>query len=133
MPNHALVRNDTNEAVCACGFRPTVLDAAAPVGRNWKAQNEVWNHIDALAKATKVDAPFRGHVDAFPYPRAGIRRGVDGRWVITLWDRAGVVHAWESDGMDKHDTRLAAFEFAHLFIGAHRRSGTRLNGMPAAA
>ncbi|KQR02504.1 hypothetical protein ASF72_10750 [Arthrobacter sp. Leaf141] len=132
---HGLTRNSENEPVCICGYRPDILNEFLSVGKQWKAKQMVLDHAEALnlrpVNARCPEAPFSPGESA-RYPRAGVRQHLDGHWLITLWDEKGIVHAWESSGLDKHETRFEAFTFAWAFIQAHRCSGVRLNGMEAA-
>jgi hypothetical protein len=48
MSDHELRRNPGNEPICACGFRPEILDSDAGVGRQWRAKAVVLDHAKAL-------------------------------------------------------------------------------------
>lgn len=150
MTNHFLKRNPENEPICACGYRPEILDDAAPVGKQWKARTAVLDHAQALdgillphqaAERTSAaylsherrvaprspDAPFRGR-HAVKYPRAGVRQTEDGRWLVTLWDGDSIVHV--IDEKDRaHPDPYTAFAQGWLTIGACRKAGTNLNGV----
>ncbi|WP_115790022.1 hypothetical protein [Arthrobacter silvisoli] len=68
------------------------------------------------------------------YPRASVRRQADGRWRLTLWDAPGVFHVLEGTGDElgpDYPDPYSAFGMGWLIIGAHRKTGTRLNGMAA--
>lgn len=132
---HDLTRNQANEPICRCGYRPEILDELAPVGKQWKAKQIVLDHADALnlpqaAPRRSPDGSFRPG-DFAKYPRAGVRRLPDGQWWITLWDQEGVMHAWDDPAAAKHGTRFEAFTFAWMLLSWHRVAGTRLNGMGA--
>lgn len=132
MSNHFLTRNPENEPVCSCGFRPDILDEPAPVGKQWKAKTAVLEHVTAVAplfalafQRRSPDAPFV--VADARYPRAGVRQMADGRWLLMGWDREDVAHGitdvpWFYD-------RAEACEVGRIIIGAHRQSGTDLNGL----
>lgn len=136
MSNHGLARNADNETVCLCGYRPEIWDKPAPVGKQWKAKSMVLAHAAALTPQATVLTALRSPVDPFPakhvrrFPRAGVRRAEDGKWIVTLWDEEGVVHAWQQEDNAEHVDRVDAFDFAHWFIKSHRDLGLRLNGMP---
>lgn len=142
MSEHFLKRNPDNEPVCACGFRPEILDAMAPVGKIWKAKTAVLDHVKAQTESTtgfvlfslpgnaaqrSPEAPFHGR-HAVKYPRAGVRQTEDGRWLVTLWDGDSIVHVIDEDDRT-HAHRENAFAQGWLTIGACRKSGTDLNGM----
>lgn len=128
MSNHFTTQNAENEHVCGgCGFRPAILDDPAPIGRTWKARAAVKEHVRALKTQRSPQDPFATNQPR-RFPRAGVRRGADGKWIVTLWDEEGVMHAWENDGNAEHPNRLDAFDFAQWFIKAHREAGVRLNG-----
>jgi hypothetical protein len=139
MPNHILIRDRRNNPICACGYRPAILDHAGPaiVGVQWKAKTEVLDHVDAANKAKGTspvrrspDAPFRGR-HAARYPRAGVRQTEDGRWLLTLWDHDENTNVIDLEDRI-HDDRNTAFEQGWLTVGACWESGTNLNGWPAA-
>ncbi|MDI2019725.1 hypothetical protein [Paenarthrobacter nicotinovorans] len=123
-PSHFLKRNPDNEPVCACGFRPGVLDTFEVACRGIKARTEVLDHVDAML-GSQTAAPFVGDPDR-RYPRAGVRRGSSRRWRLTLWDEHDVSHALSEPW---YDTAREAFDMGQLFIDVHRQAGTRLNGM----
>ncbi|MEJ1195057.1 hypothetical protein [Pseudarthrobacter sp. CCNWLW207] len=127
MSSHFLTRNPDNDPVCSCGFRPSILEEAAPAGRQWKARTDVLNHADALNEVERVNAPFL--VKDARYPRAGVRQTDDGRWLLTCWDADRIVHVIEEPIFDD---RVTAFDFGWLTIGACRQNGTNLNGWAAA-
>jgi hypothetical protein len=154
MTNHFLKRNPDSEPVCACGYRPEILDAPAPVGKLWKAKTAVLDHVKALTEATpeqavtryardvlgielapwqrkalerSPEAPFRGR-HAVKYPRAGVRQTEDGRWLVTLWDGDNIVHVIDEEDRT-HPDAYAAFAQGWLTIGACWQAGTNLNGM----
>ena len=122
--NHFLKRNPDNEPVCACGFRPEILDQPAPVGLRWKAKRDARNHGQAVL-GLRPAAPFETNHDR-SFPRAGVRPGPNGRWKLTLWDEADVSHPVPEPW---HDTAREAFDYGQLIIHNHRKAGTRLNGM----
>lgn len=124
---HALVRDEKNDPVCACGLRPEILDEAAPVGRAWVAKKVILDHVDACNGHTPSPAdPFL--VDNAVYPRAGVRRTEEGKWLLTLWDGFGIQHHIdEPEFKDQED----AIEYGQMVIGACRDSGTNLNGWAA--
>jgi hypothetical protein len=131
MSNHFLKRNANNEPVCSCGFRPSILEEAAPVGKLWKAKTAVLEHVTALHGFIELgqrspDDPFR--VDGAKYPRAGVRQTEDGRWKLSLWDGAEIMHVLDEPVFDD---RQVAFDYGWLTIGACRESGTNLNGWAA--
>ena len=156
MSNHGLTRNPENEPVCACGFRPEILDEPAPVGKQWKARTAVLDHAkarnedEAAFKGERIytheeirafgevqfndrhrrspDAPFTANPEA-KYPRAGVRQTEDGRWLLSCWDGDQIVHVIDEPVFDD---RVTAFDYGWLTIGACRQSGTNLNGMAAA-
>lgn len=137
MSNHFLKRNHENEPVCACGYRPDILDNGAPVGKQWKARTAVLDHVQALHACDDCtpalplrspDAPFNLHPYDVTYPRAGVRQTEDGRWLLTCWDGDQTVHVIEEPIFDD---RVAAFDYGWLTIGACRASGTNLNGWAA--
>lgn len=134
MTNHILIRDRKNFPICACGYRPEILNQASPVGVQWKAKADVLNHIDDMNKLNapetpkrSPEAPFRGRHEA-KYPRAGVRQTEDGRWLLTLWDGDEIVHVIDEDDRT-HSDRYTAFSQGWLTIGACRLSGTNLNGM----
>jgi len=159
MPDHDLRRNPDNEPVCVCGYRPAVLDDGFRpwVGRV-KAQTAVLDHAKAMNEdearkaliglpmsvdaATRFaegvlgvwqkkllqrspDAPFV--VPDARYPRAGVRQMADGRWKLMGWDREDVAH--RITDAPWFDDRAEACEVGRIIIGAHRQSGTDLNGL----
>jgi hypothetical protein len=135
MSEHFLKRNPDNEPICACGYRPEILDTAAPVGKQWKAKTAVLNHIGAMADLAPMasprrspDAPFVGG-DQVKYPRAGVRQTSEGTWLLTCWDGESIVHVIDEPVFDD---RVTAFDYGWLTIGACRQSGTNLNGWAAA-
>jgi hypothetical protein len=167
MPNHELRhelrRNADNEPVCACGYRPDVLDdwrSTAVITRVLKARDMVLDHARAANEATEAiaadnvvrfveevlgqelqpwqarmlqrvsDAPFVV-TDETRFPRAGVRPLASGEWKLTLWDEPDVVHAWTDEACAIHPTMYTAIVTGEMIIGAHRQSGTRLNGMSA--
>ena len=125
MSNHGLTRNEANEPVCLCGFRPEILAELAPVGRMWKAKKVVLEHARAL-NDSHVPAPSDPFlVDHAEYPRAGVRRTETGQWLLTLWDGMGIQHHIdEPEFRDRKD----AFDYGWMTIGACRQAGTNLNG-----
>ncbi|MCT9624308.1 hypothetical protein HWD94_04110 [Pseudarthrobacter equi] len=131
MSNHFLTKNADNEHVCRCGYRPAIFDDPAPVGRSWMARTAVREHVNALSFKRSPQDPFDASRPR-KFPRAGVRRGEDGNWVVTLWDEEGVMHAWENEGNAEHNNRIDAFDFAQWFIKPHRDLGVRLNGMASA-
>ncbi|MDN4645380.1 hypothetical protein [Arthrobacter sp. PsM3] len=129
MSNHFLKRNPDNEPVCSCGYRPEVLDGPAPVGQQWKAKAAVLDHAKAMTDTTtepqrSSDAPFR-LPERVKFPRAGVRRTEDGRWLLSCWDADRIVHVIDEPIFDD---RVTAFDYGYLTIGACRESGTNLNG-----
>ncbi|MET3349615.1 UNVERIFIED_ORG: hypothetical protein ABID57_001287 [Arthrobacter sp. UYEF1] len=163
MPNHDLRRNPHNEPVCACGYRPAILDVWHSTA-DWqlKAKTAVLDHakalnayeatVDALAQPVPMpaaisyaedvlqleltpwqkqflqrspDAPFA--VRHARYPTAGVRQMADGRWKLMGWDRDDVAHVIMDEPY--FDDRAEAFEVGRIIIGAHRQSGTDLNGL----
>lgn len=136
MSSHFLKRNPENEPVCTCGFRPEVLDGPAPVGKQWKAQRDVLEHITAMDGFTTAgppkpqrspDDPFKVS-DHLAYPRAGVRQTHDGRWKLSCWDGDQIVHVIDEPVFDD---RVTAFDYGWLTIGACRQAGTNLNGWAA--
>jgi hypothetical protein len=133
MTNHVLIRDRKNLPMCACGYRPEILNQASPVGIQWKAKADVANHVDdmrrlnAPATATRSpDAPFRLQAwREVEFPRAGVRQTEDGRWLLTLWDSDRVLHVIDEPVFED---RVLAFDYAALTVGACRQSGTNLNG-----
>ncbi|QSZ53297.1 hypothetical protein RI444_15320 [Paenarthrobacter sp. AT5] len=121
---HFLKRNPDNEAVCACGFRPDILDDPAPVGVRWKAKRDVLDHVEKVL-GLRPAAPFESNQEQ-RFPRAGVRPGANGRWRLTLWDEEGVMHPQPDPWFD---TAQEAFDQGHLIIGTHWKAGSRLNGM----
>lgn len=149
MSNHFLTRGEGNEPVCGgCGFRPAVLDDFRPWHHRFrKAKIAVLDHAKTfndfeatLKAAAQPDTviPLRSPQDPFHsrherrFPRAGVRQGDAGKWIITLWDEEGVVHVWENQDNAEHHNRLDAFDFAQWFIKCHRDAGVRLNGRDVA-
>lgn len=159
MTDHDLRRNADKEAVCACGYRPEILDDWRPwAGRQAKATTLVLDHVKALNEATDAvsadnvvrfveevlgqellpwqarmlqrisDTPFVV-TDETRFPRAGVRALPSGDWKLTLWDEPDVVHAWEDETAAIHPSMYTAIATGEMIIGAHRQSGTRLNGM----
>jgi hypothetical protein len=129
MSNHGLTRNQVNEPVCLCGYRPEVLDDLAPVGKEWVAKKVVLDHAEALNEGV-VPAPSDPFlVDNAKYPRAGVRRTEAGQWLLTLWDGMGIQHHIDEP---EFKSRTAAFDYAWMTIGACRQAGTNLNGWAAA-
>jgi hypothetical protein len=155
MSNHGLTRNADNEPVCLCGYRPSILDEAAPVGKQWKARPAVLDPAKALNDAESANAweaaldaltqpvpapptPLRSPDDPFhnpgaeypgvKYPRAGVRQTDDGRWRLTCWDGDQIVHVIDEPDFDD---RVTAFDYGWLTIGACRQAGTNLNGWAA--
>jgi hypothetical protein len=151
MSSHGLTRNQDNEPACLCGYRPSILDEAAPVGKQWKARTAVLEHaealndaesaneweaaLDALAAPVPAATPQRSPEDPFPanheqrYPRAGIRRTEDGQWLLTFWDGMGIQHHIDEP---EFKNREDAFDYGWMTIGACRQSGTNLNGWAVA-
>jgi hypothetical protein len=161
MSKHFLKRNPDNEAVCACGFRPDILDDPSPVGKQWKAKTAVLDHVKAFDGAgtepwtaersltehlervhairgpapvaptlqRSPEAPFSAS-DGVKYPRAGVRRTADGRWLLTLWDGDQIVHVIDQEDRT-HNDPYTAFSQGWLTVGACRQSGTNLNGFDA--
>ena len=137
---HILIRDRQQNSMCACGYRPAILDQDGPavVGIKWKAKTDVLNHIDTKEKAAQgtaparrsPEAPFTGR-HAARYPRAGVRQTPDGRWLLTLWDGDGISHVIDEEDRT-HDDRHTAFAQGWLTVGACRQSGTNLNGWPQA-
>lgn len=125
MSSHGLTRNEANEPVCLCGYRPEILDEMAPVGRLWKAKKVVLDHADALNETEVPDPSDPFLVDNAKYPRAGVRRTQDGQWLLTLWDGMGIQHHIDEP---EFKDRKAAFDYAWMTIGACREAGTNLNG-----
>lgn len=115
MSSHFLTRNPDNEHICGgCGFRPAILDDPAPIGKSWKAKNAVIEHLRALRPSYLTRSPrdpFHANHER-RFPRAGVRRGDDGKWIVTLWDEEGVMHVWENSDNAEHLHRLDAFDFA---------------------
>lgn len=68
LPNHDLRRNSHNEPVCACGFRPEILDQWCSTA-DWKvkAKTAVLDHAKAL---NAFDASVDELVQAPPIPAA---------------------------------------------------------------
>lgn len=137
MTNHVLIRDRQNNPICACGYRPSVLDAPAPVGKLWRAKAAVLDHVDEANKLEgnapvrrSPDAPFAGR-HSVKYPRAGVRQTEDGRWLLTLWDGDRIVHVIDQEDRT-HDDRYTAFSQGWLTVGACREAGTNLNGMATA-
>lgn len=159
MTEHDLRRDPNNEPICVCGYRPEILDDwRATSDRQYKARTAVLDHAKALNEATDAvsadnvvrfveevlgqellpwqarmlqrlsDAPFVV-TDETRFPRAGVRALPSGRWKLTLWDEPDIVHAWEDEEMAVHPTMYTAIATGEMIIGAHRQSGTRLNGM----
>ena len=154
MSNHGLTRNADNEPVCIlCGYRPAILDEAAPVGKQWKARTAVLDHAKALNDAEAANE-WEAALDAHPglgkpptkpaplrspdapfvfedarYPRAGVRQTDDGRWRLTFWDGDHIVHVFADPIFSD---RVEAFDVGQTIIGACRDSGTNLNGLEAA-
>lgn len=139
--NHFLTRNPNNEPTCSCGYRPAILDEPAPVGKQWKARTAVFEHADALNEAehllnlkTTYAPARRSPLDPFhartepKYPRAGVRKTEDGRWLLSCWDGDRIVHVIDEPVFDD---RVTAFDYAWLTIGACRQAGTNLNGWAA--
>ncbi len=120
---HALVRNEANEPVCKCGYRPDVLDTGQPIGVLWKAKADILNHA-ANRNAARSRMPFTANHE-LKYPRAGVRQDNHGKWVLTFWDSPEIQHI---EGDPIHNSRLDAFDLGHMVIGAHRQAGTNLNG-----
>lgn len=139
MTNHILIRDRQHNPICACGYRPAILDQAGPaiVGVQWKAKTDVLNHIDEANKREGT-APARRSPDcrfrarhSTRFPRAGVRQTPDGRWLVTLWDADGVVHVIDEEDRI-HDDRDTAVAQGWLTVGACWQSGTNLNGWPQA-
>lgn len=137
MTNHILIRDRRHNPICACGYRPAILDQEGPavVGVQWKAKTDVLNHVDSMNKAEgsapvrrSPDAPFSGR-QAVRYPRAGVRQTEDGRWIVTLRDGDGIVHVIDEEDRI-HDDWYTAFTQGWLTVGACVLSGTNLNGWP---
>lgn len=89
------------------------------------------NILNAIVPA---QTPLRSPNDPFlvtdaRYPRAGVRRTEDGRWLLSCWDGEQIVHVIDQPIFDD---RVTAFDYGWLTIGACRESGTNLNGMEAA-
>lgn len=137
MSEHFLKRNPENEPVCSCGYRPDILDSGAPVGKQWKARTAVLDHVQALHACEDCTpdepTPPRSPADPFvvgelaKYPRAGVRQMADGRWLLMGWDREDVAHGITD--VPWFDDRAEACEVGRIIIGAHRQSGTDLNGL----
>lgn len=129
MSKHGLTRNEVNEPVCLCGFRPAVLDELAPVGRLWKAKKVVQDHVEALNGDEAPDPSDPFLVDNAKFPRAGVRRTMAGQWLLTLWDGMGIQHHIDEPEFARRED---AFDYGWMTIGACRESGTSLNGREAA-
>ncbi len=136
MTDHFLTRNQHAEPVCACGFRPGILGAAGekPVGAQWKAKADVLNHVADVRnlperKASPSD-PFDVGADR-AYPRAGVRKRADGKWILTLWDAPDIMHELD-EASAVHTARYNAVCTGEMIIGSHRKTGTSLNGLVAA-
>lgn len=147
--NHSLTRNELNEPVCQCGFRPEVLDSVLMTSarRQLHAKNIVLGHAEGLnayesrlaalaVPVTNANLPAAPRSPADPfivqdarYPRAGVRPTEDGKWLLTLWDGEQIQHFFPEPVFDDLGT---AFDYGWLTIGACRQSGTSLNGMAAA-
>jgi hypothetical protein len=159
MPKHDLTRSPDNESVCICGYRPEILDDWRPwADRQLKAKTAVLDHAKALNAVDELvrtapmpaaisyaedvlgifltpwqkellkrspDAPFT--LRHARYPRAGVRQTQDGRWKLVGWDRDDVAHVIVDEPY--FDDREEAFEVGRIIIGAHRQSGTDLNGL----
>lgn len=125
MTKHSLTRNEADEPVCECGFRPAVLDTGSPVGVSWKAKSDVLTHINVLT--LRATQPFEARHER-KYPRAGVRLAPSGKWMVTLWEAPDVLHGHEQPF---HDTRAEAIDYSGLVIGAHHKTGTTLNGRAA--
>lgn len=126
---HTMTRNEANEPVCGCGFRPDILDSGAPVGVAWKAKRDVLNHVvDLTSRPRSASSPFEGGPDR-RYPRAGVRPLPSGRWLLTLWDAPDVVHHIDAEDQEYTDMQ-SALDYGNLRIGACRRAGTDLSGRP---
>lgn len=134
MTNHELTRNADNQSVCACGYRPDILNQTSPVGIQWKAKADVFHHIEAerLLELEALHAPARRSPEApfqasteLEYPRAGVRQTEDGRWLLSCWDGDRIVHVIDEPVFND---RVTAFDYGYLTIGACRQSGTNLNG-----
>jgi len=135
MTNHVLIRDRKNLPICACGYRPGIIDQIGPavVGVQWKAKADVLHHVDEIRKLEgntprrSPEAPFTAR-HTVKYPRAGVRQTEDGRWLLTLWDGDEIVHVIDSRDRE-HEDRYTAFTQGWLTVGACRRAGTNLNGM----
>lgn len=123
MTKHALTRNEANEPVCECGFRPAVLDTGSPVGVSWKAKSDILAHVTAKT-SLRARQPFETRHER-KYPRAGVRLSLSGQWLVTLWDSPDVMRGHMNTS---HDTRAEAIEHGRLIIGTHRQSSTNLLG-----
>jgi hypothetical protein len=159
MSDHDLRRSADNEPVCACGYRPEILDDWRPwSNRQTKARTAVLDHAQELNRKEATSKPAdivrfaeaALGVEVLPwqvrmlqrafespfvvtestrYPRAGVRRLPTGEWKLTLWDEPDVVHACANESVSLHPDRYSACLIGETIIGAHRQSGTRLNGM----
>ncbi|MCO4256491.1 hypothetical protein [Pseudarthrobacter cellobiosi] len=141
-------------AVLDGGFRPWVgrVKAQTAVLDHAKALNEYEATVDELAKPAPMDAAVTFAEDVLQfkltpwqkevlrrspdapftlrharYPRAGVRQTQDGRWKLMGWDRDDVAHVIVDEPY--FDDREEAFEVGRIIIGAHRQSGTDLNGL----
>lgn len=137
---HGLTRHhsDPTRPACLCGFNDpqweSNLQDFGLTRAGVRARKAVLEHADHV-----TDLPQRPASPSDPfdvgaeqaYPRASVRRKPDGWWLLTLWDGPDVVHELDRDAAH-HKTVGSAVMLGWLIIGAHRRNGTRLNGMAAA-
>lgn len=90
---------------------------------------KIINGVDLPTRRPNPSDPFDVGADK-AYPRAGVRQGMAGRWILTLWDEPGIEHVIDEEAQ-YHESRDRAMELGWLIIGSHRKSGTRLNGYAA--
>ncbi|MFM9430036.1 hypothetical protein [Arthrobacter sp. MP_2.3] len=74
------------------------------------------------------EAPFQTKREV-RYPRAGVRKTADGKWLLTLWDGDTIVHAIDEDDRTNNDWYTAVTQ-GWMTVGACQQAGTNLNGYP---
>lgn len=120
--DHAKALNDYEATVDALA-KPVPMAAAVRFAEDvLQFKLSPWQ-MEVLQRSP--DAPFALR-DA-RYPRAGVRQTQDGRWKLMGWDGADVAHVIVDEPC--FDDREEAFEVGRIIIGAHRQSGTDLNGL----
>ena len=137
MREHMLTRNGDNKPACICGYTPHIAwrSVESYEGQNMQlAKIAVHEHIERATDLPDRPKPVSDPAEVGAervYPRALVSRHFTGLWQITWWDAPGVEYC-HADLAGLWRTRDEAISQARLVIGAHRKTGTRLNGLAAA-